>query len=612
MKTLNLGIVAHVDAGKTSLTERLLFNAGVIRTMGSVDSGSTQTDSLELERERGITIQSAVVSFTMDDLMVHLIDTPGHSDFIGEVERALKVLDGAILVISAVEGIQAQTRVLMQTLKKLHIPTLLFVNKIDRRGACYEELIEKIEQRLTPYGVPMSTVSQLGTPKAFVSSIENRERFAEHTALGTSHPIFFGSAITGAGVLELQWGIRHLLPALTCQKEAPLRGTIFKIERGAQGEKIAYLRLYAGEVRVRQMVTLYRNDSEMSSTREKVTAIHSFQKGTGSSVSLLTAGHIAKIRGLQSARIGDQLHPQEERAREALFCPPTLETVIYAVDKSIEPKLFGALQSMAEQDPWINARVDPARQEITVSLYGEVQKEVIQARLEQEFGLQVFFKETTTIYIERILKKGEALQQIHRRRHNEFWAEIGLRVEPGEPGSGNVYRMGVEWGCIPKSYHTAIEESVFETLKRGLYGWEITDCVVTLFEAGICPLSTASEFRKSAPLVLMQAINQSGTHVCAPMAHFELEAPLQSLSPIIVKLIESGAVLEDTKIAQEEGVVIGRLPASCVHHLEKQLPGLTQGSALFFSQFSGYDPVTGEFPRRMIFDGSLVDRRKLR
>src|SRR3990170_5093024 len=141
MRTLNLGILAHVDAGKPTLTERLLHAAGVIDEIGSVDEGSTQTDSLALERQRGITIRSAVVSFVVDDVTVNLIDTPGHPDFIAEVERALSVLDGAVLVISAVEGVQAQTRVLMRTLHRLRIPTLIFVNKIDRRGARERELL---------------------------------------------------------------------------------------------------------------------------------------------------------------------------------------------------------------------------------------------------------------------------------------------------------------------------------------------------------------------------------------------------------------------------------------------------------------------------------------
>src|ERR1700710_1539535 len=163
MPILNLGIVAHVDAGKTSLTERLLHTAGVIDTIGSVDDGSTQTDSLALERQRGITIKSAVVSFSIGEVMVNLIDTPGHPDFIAEVERVLSVLDGAVLVISAVEGVQAQTRILMRALQRLRIPTLIFVNKIDRRGASEAPVLESIARRLTPAIVPVTAVDALGT-----------------------------------------------------------------------------------------------------------------------------------------------------------------------------------------------------------------------------------------------------------------------------------------------------------------------------------------------------------------------------------------------------------------------------------------------------------------
>src|SRR5256714_6538593 len=169
MRTLNLGILAHVDAGKTTLTERLLYAAGVIDEIGSVDDGSTQTDSLALEQQRGITIKSAVVSFVIDDVTVNLIDTPGHPDFIAEVERVLNVLDGAVLVISAVEGVQPQTRLLMRALQRLEVPTLLFVNKIDRAGADDERVLAAIEQRLTPAGVPMGSATALGTKAAAVA-----------------------------------------------------------------------------------------------------------------------------------------------------------------------------------------------------------------------------------------------------------------------------------------------------------------------------------------------------------------------------------------------------------------------------------------------------------
>src|SRR5450432_1854196 len=179
MRTLNLGILAHVDAGKTSLTERLLYAAGVIDRIGSVDDGNTQTDSLALERQRGITIKSAVVSFVVNDVTINLIDTPGHPDFIAEVERVLSVLDGAVLVISAVEGVQAQTRVLMRTLERLRIPTLLFVNKIDRAGARDVSLLQDIAEKLTPAIVAMGSAADLGERDAsFVAFREADAGFA--------------------------------------------------------------------------------------------------------------------------------------------------------------------------------------------------------------------------------------------------------------------------------------------------------------------------------------------------------------------------------------------------------------------------------------------------
>jgi len=165
-KTLNLGILAHVDAGKTTLTERLLYKAGVIDELGSVGAGTTQTDSLTLEQQRGITIRSAVASFALGDVNVNLIDTPGHPDFIAEVERVLSVLDGAVLVISAVEGVQPQTRILMRALQRLRIPTLMFVNKIDRPGAGEEHVLKAISERLTTAAVPMGTARELGAGAA--------------------------------------------------------------------------------------------------------------------------------------------------------------------------------------------------------------------------------------------------------------------------------------------------------------------------------------------------------------------------------------------------------------------------------------------------------------
>ena len=268
MQTLNLGILAHVDAGKTSLTERLLYAAGIVDEPGSVDDGNTQTDSLALERRRGITIRAAVVSFAIDDVTVNLIDTPGHPDFIAEVERVLAVLDGAVLVVSAVEGVQAQTRVLMRTLQRLRIPTLLFVNKIDRAGAHDERTLRAVAEKLTPAIVAMGSVVGVGTRGArftpytaadrgftarlaevladddeallaayvddedAVADDDLRRALATQTRRARVHPVYFGSAITGAGVDALAAGIRELLPAAHGDVDGPVSGTCSRSSAG--------------------------------------------------------------------------------------------------------------------------------------------------------------------------------------------------------------------------------------------------------------------------------------------------------------------------------------------------------------------------------------------
>src|SRR2546421_409379 len=265
-RTLNLGILAHVDAGKTTLTERLLYAGGVIDEIGSVDRGTTQTDSLALERRRGITIKSAVASFALKDVHINLIDTPGHPDFIAEVERVLNVLDGAVLVVSGVEGVQPQTRILMRALQRLRIPTLVFVNKIDRPGAGDERVVEAISERLTTAVVSMGAVHAIGTRAAdfALSSVQDpafrarvgevlaehderilaayvedgsdlpdhllRDALAIQTKRALVHPVFFGSAVTGAGVESLLTAITELLPASAGDPDGPASGTVFKIE----------------------------------------------------------------------------------------------------------------------------------------------------------------------------------------------------------------------------------------------------------------------------------------------------------------------------------------------------------------------------------------------
>jgi ribosomal protection tetracycline resistance protein len=658
VSTLNLGILAHVDAGKTSLTERLLFAAGVIDEIGSVDDGSTQTDSLALERQRGITIRSAVVSFVIGDVTVNLIDTPGHPDFIAEVERVLSVLDGAVLVVSAVEGVQAQTRVLMRTLQRLRIPTLIFANKIDRRGARDDSLLQAIAEKLTPAIVSMGSVRELGTraaavtphgpadvaftarlaevladhDDAFLAAYVDNEQAASQGDLrgglaaqvrrGLVHPVFFGSAITGAGVDALTAGIREFLPASDpdadgdADADSRMSGTVFKVDRGPAGEKIAYVRMFAGELRVRDRLQFGRRGEG------KVTSISVFDGGAATPRGSVAAGQIAKLWGLAGIQIGDSLGVGQPAAPRRQFAPPTLETVVVPRKPSDKGALRVALDQLAEQDPLINLRQDDVRQEILVSLYGEVQKEVIAATLASDYGVDVGFRETTTICIERPVGTGAAAEIIDKAP-NPFLATVGLRVDPAPVDSGVQFRLEVELGSMPFSFMRAVEETVRETLLQGIYGWQVTDCTVTLTHSGYWPRqshshgtfdssmsSTAGDFRNLTPLVLMAALRQAGTSVHEPMHRFRLEIPADASSSVLPVLARQRAVPLALATEGSSCVLEGEIPAALVHDLERQLPALTRGEGVLECVFDSYQRVHGTIPTRPRSDHNPLHRKE--
>jgi ribosomal protection tetracycline resistance protein len=644
--TLNLGILAHVDAGKTTLTERLLYAAHVIDELGSVDAGTTQTDSLALERQRGITIKSAVASFGIGDVTVNLIDTPGHPDFIAEVERVLSVLDGAVLVVSAVEGVQPQTRILMRTLQRLGIPVLLFVNKVDRTGADPEGVLREVRTRLQLAVVAMGSVHGAGTRAAAVQAAraddqdfrlrltelladrddgllaayvtdqdgisyrQLRAELAAQTARGLVHPVFFGSAITGAGVADLTAGITELLPAAGGDSTGPVAGSIFKIERGDSGEKIAYVRMFCGTVRVRDRL---RFGSDL---QEKVTAVAVFDRGPASPQAAVSAGQIGKLWGLSRVRIGDRIGQPEPEGTVHQFPPPTLESVVVASDPAERGRLRVALGQIAEQDPLINLRQDDEQQEISVSLYGEVQKEVVQATLADDYGIEVTFRETKTIYIERTAGTGSALEVL-QSDEQPYSATIGLRIEPAEPGSGVRFRLDVDPRAVPlyiyknlASFIDAMTSYVQHSLRAGRYGWQVTDCLVTMTDCGYyigdgprkqvlpTPRTTAADFRKLTPLVLSQALERAGTVVCEPMARVRLETPADRLGGVLSAVARLDAAVDAPVPHGDLAVVEALLKSASVHLLQQQLPGLTGGEGTLDSSFGGYRPVRGHIPVR--------------
>jgi ribosomal protection tetracycline resistance protein len=643
--TLNLGILAHVDAGKTTLTERLLHLAGVIHDLGSVDSGTTQTDTLTLERRRGITIRAAVVAFPLGGATVNVIDTPGHPDFIAEVERSLAVLDGAVLVVSAVEGVQPQTRVLMRALRRLGVPTLLFVNKVDRSGADPQRVLAAVADRLAPRVVPMGTVTGAGSRAAGFTAYPPddgafRDRLLDVLAddcdalvaeyvddgrvtdahlydelvaqVGAArlHPVFFGSAATGAGVPELMDGISRLLPTADAGQEtagtAVPSGRVFKIERGAAGDKVAYVRMFTGSVGVRQRLGL------PGGRLGKVAGIQLFEAGRWVRAVEVGAGQIGRVTGLAEVRVGD-VFGDRSGAADHHFAPPTLEAAVTAVRSEQGPALRAALTALADQDPLIDARSDEDGQ-VVVSLYGRVQQEVLAATLAEEYGVEAAFADASVLHVERPRRVGHAVVRLNTDV-NPYQATIGLRIEPGTPGSGLRFVIDAPAHDMPlylfrsvEGFGAAIETHVRRELARGRYGWEVTDAVVTLVEVAYStadgppsrrgPTSTSYDYRKVTPVVARQALDRARTVVCEPVLRISLEVPTES-TPALQRLLGRwGAEVTDQSARGDFATLEARLPAARLHELQRQLPDLTGGEGVLESRFDSYEPVPGRPPRR--------------
>lgn len=636
MAILNIGILAHVDAGKTTLTERILFDTGVIASIGSVDKGTTQTDTLDLERARGITIKSAVVSFQIGDLKVNLIDTPGHGDFIAEVERSLRVLDAVVLVVSAVEGVQSQTRRLAEAIRAANLPLLIFVNKIDRIGARGETLLDDIRRKLKLRVVAMNAATRRGDREATVGGIdrgnahwrdqvtdllaESNERVIEEferndgelsldfleselrsqIATGDIVPVYVGSAMTGVGSHDVLTGIAEWLPVADEANDAAVAAPVFKITRQPSGEKLVYVRLFTGSLAVRQRVLIqHRNRfGELEQIEERITGIDRFASGTAAPGVVVTAGDIAVLHGLKTARIGDLIGEEATNRREipAAFPAPALESVVRANNPDQVMALRSALVEIAEQDPLISLRQRNDEGEISLRLYGEVQKEVMAETLLSEYGIGVTFGPSQTVCIERPVGVGEHVEFMSDAG-NPFIATVGLRIEPGESGSGIRYVHGL--GSLPLAFYRAIEGTMYETFTQGLSGWDVTDCVVTLTEVGYSSVaSTAGDFRKLTPLVLMQALSAAGTEVCEPIDQLELEIPEDTFGGVCGALTNARGAIQDAFTDGASYRIICEIPTVEIPAVEQQLPGLTRGEGGWVSTFARYEPVPGEAPIR--------------
>ena len=616
MKIINIGILAHVDAGKTTLTESLLYTSGAILELGSVDKGTTRTDTMFLERQRGITIQAAVTSFNWNDYKINIVDTPGHTDFITEVYRSLSVLDGAILVISAKDGVQAQTRILFHALQKMNIPTIIFINKIDQYGINLNNIYQNIKEKLSNDIIVMQNVTL--TPEISIKNIidldewdpvisKNDKLLKKYIAgekltiqeltqeeyrcvkKGSLFPIYHGSAKNNIGTQQLIEAISNLFCPEMNKNYSELCGRVFKIEYTDHKQRLVYLRLYSGTLHLRDTIILPEKK------KVKLTEIYIPSNGEMIQTKTVCSGDIFIIPN-NTLRLNDIIGNEK-----LLPCNvwndktvPILRTRIEPIKIEEREKLLDALTEIADTDPLLRYCIDTITHEIVISFLGTVQLEVICSLLIEKYHINIRIEDPTVIYLEKPLQKADYTIHIEVPP-NPFWASIGLSITPLPIGSGIQYESKVSLGYLNQSFQNAVREGINYGLEQGLYGWEVTDCKIC-FEYGVyySPVSTPSDFRFLAPIVLEQTLKKAGTQLLEPYLSFILFTPQGYLSRAYNDAQKHCAIIETSQSKNDEIIFTGHIPVRCINEYRNTLTLYTNGQAVFLTELKDYQIATCE------------------
>lgn len=616
MKIINIGILAHVDAGKTTLTESLLYTSGAILELGSVDKGTTRTDTMFLERQRGITIQAAVTSFNWNDYKINIVDTPGHTDFITEVYRSLSVLDGAILVISAKDGVQAQTRILFHALQKMNIPTIIFINKIDQYGINLNNIYQNIKEKLSNDIIVMQNVTL--TPEISIKNIidldewdpvisKNDKLLKKYIAgekltiqeltqeeyrcvkKGSLFPIYHGSAKNNIGTQQLIEAISNLFCPEMNKNYSELCGRVFKIEYTDHKQRLVYLRLYSGTLHLRDTIILPEKK------KVKLTEIYIPSNGEMVQTKTVCSGDIFIIPN-NTLRLNDIIGNEK-----LLPCNvwndktvPILRTRIEPIKIEEREKLLDALTEIADTDPLLRYYVDTITHEIIISFLGTVQLEVICSLLIEKYHINIRIEDPTVIYLEKPLQKADYTIHIEVPP-NPFWASIGLSITPLPIGTGIQYESKVSLGYLNQSFQNAVREGINYGLEQGLYGWEVTDCKIC-FEYGVyySPVSTPSDFRFLAPIVLEQTLKKAGTQLLEPYLSFILFTPEGYFSRAYKDAQKHCAIIETSQSKNDEVIFTGHIPVRCINEYRNTLTLYTNGQAVFLTELKDYQIATCE------------------
>ncbi|MBS6397796.1 MAG: TetM/TetW/TetO/TetS family tetracycline resistance ribosomal protection protein [Clostridiales bacterium] len=592
-KRICVGLLAHVDAGKTTLSESLLYLSGSIRRLGRVDNQDAFLDTHELERARGITIFSKQAVFPLGDKSVALLDTPGHVDFSAEMERTLQVLDYAILIISGADGVQGHTRTLWKLLKRYGIPVFLFVNKMDQNGTDREALLEELRNKLDDRCVDFGGDS---TSEEFLENIAmSEEGVLEHylahgevpgkeivrlIAERKVFPCYFGSALKLTGVEEFLAGLEEYTE---CPQYGEAFGAkVFKINRDEQGSRLTYLKVTGGCLRVKDLLTGGEGEAHWE---EKVNQIRIYSGAKYEAVSEAEAGSICAVTGLGNTRPGEGL------GAEAASDVPLLEPVLtyqIRLPRGCDPmQMLGKLRLLEEEEPELHIRWDEQLQEIQAQLMGEVQIEVLKILIRERFGVSVDFGAGSIVYKETIAGPVEGVGHFEPLRH---YAEVHLLLEPGEPGSGMQFAAACSEDVLDRNWQRLILTHLEEKVHKGvLTGSEITDMRITL-ASGKAHLkhTEGGDFRQATYRAVRQGLMKAENVLLEPYYEFRLEVPSETVGRVMADVEKMCGSFEQPQLEEEMSILTGTVPVATMRNYQQEVNSYTKGRGRLFCTLKGY------------------------
>lgn len=606
MKQLVVGILAHVDSGKTTLSECLLYENGSIRKIGRVDNKDAFLDTYALEKERGITIFSKQALLQKGEDTITLLDTPGHVDFSAEMERTLWLLDAAVLVISAADGIQGHTRTLWKLLQKHNVPVVLFVNKMDQPGADKAALMELIRTQLSDACVDFSvfdtdlmqdTLEQIAVSDEelleyfLLNGTLLKEQIEETIAKRRVFPCFFGSALKNEGVGQLLTFLYEYIKMPEYPETFGAR--VYKIARDEQGNRLTYLKVTGGSLKVKE--TLSSTGKNGGHWEEKVNQIRVYSGARFEPANEALPGCVCAVTGLTQTVAGEGLGLEADGELPVL--EPVLVYSIVLPNEVDALSMLPKLRQLEEEDPQLHIVWEEESKELKVQLMGEVQLEVLKSQIMDRFGIKVSFEEGAIVYKETIADTVEGVGHFEPLRH---YAEVHLLLSPGEPGTGIQVLADCSEDLLARNWQRLIMTHVEEREHRGvLTGSVLTDVKVTLV-AGKAHLkhTEGGDFRQATYRAIRQGLMQASSVLLEPHYEFRLEVPTAMVGRAMTDLEmmhgnfvlqESGGVSSGSGM-ETNAVLTGTIPVSTARGYSVQVTSYTKGLGNFFCTLKGYYP----------------------